>query len=134
LHSYIVSSLLSALLRFSFSSEYSFVALLVGRARAYIYLETRDLDEFLERRDEKKREKERKRERDDDPRGKREEEEERSNRFFGAVVCVRASEDERKRERKRDFPLLFKRFIKGALRAEFSLSLSLSLPLVRSCL
>jgi hypothetical protein len=46
--------------------------------------------------------------------------------FFGAVVCVRASEDERKRERKRDFPLLFKRFIKGALRAEFSLSLSLS--------
>jgi hypothetical protein len=46
---------------------------------------------------------------------------------------VRASEDERKRERKRDFPLLFKqRFSKGALRAEFSLSLSLSLPLVRS--
>jgi hypothetical protein len=132
---HIVSSLLSALLRFSFSSEYSFVAILVGRARAYIYLETRDLDEFLERRDEKKREKERKRERDDDPRGKREDEEERSNRFFGAFVCVRASEDERKRERKRDFPLLFKRFIKGALRAEFSLSLSLSLSLsfVRVC-
>ena len=134
MHSYIVSSLLSALLRFSFSSEYSFVALLVGRARAYIYLETRDLDEFLERRDEKKREKDRKRERDDEPRGKREEEEERSDRFFGAVVCVRASEDERKRERKQDFPLLFERFSKGALRAEFSLSLSLSLPLVRSCL
>ena len=43
---------------------------------------------------------------------------------------MRASEDERKRERKQDFPLLFKRFSKGALRAEFSLSLSL--PLVRS--
>jgi hypothetical protein len=41
---------------------------------------------------------------------------------------VRASEDERKRERKRDFSLLFKqRFSKGALRAEFSLTLSLSL-------
>ena len=39
---------------------------------------------------------------------------------------MRASEDERKRERKQDFPLLFKRFSKGALRAEFSLSLSLS--------
>ena len=58
---------------------------------------------------------------------------ERSNRFFGAVVCVRASEDERKRERKQDFPLLFKRFSKGALRAEFSLSLSLSLSFVRVC-
>ena len=119
---------------FFLQKEYSFVALLVGRARVYISRNARSRREFLERRDEKKREKERKRERDDDPRGKREEEEERSNRFFGAVVCVRASEDERKRERKRDFPLLFKRFIKGALRAEFSLSLSLSLPLVRSCL
>ena len=107
-----------------------------SRARACIYISrnARSRRVSLERRDEKKREKERKRERDDDPRGKREEEEERSNRFFGAVVCVRASEDERKRERKQDFPLLFERFSKGALRAEFSLSLSLSLPLVRSCL
>ena len=48
---------------------------------------------------------------------------------------MRASEDERKRERKQDFPLLFKRFSKGALRAEFSLTLSLSLSLsfVRVC-
>ena len=108
-----------------------------SRARACIYISrnARSRRVSLERRDEKKREKERKRRaRDDDPGGKREEEEERSNRFFGAVVCVRASEDERKRERKQDFPLLFERFSKGALRAEFSLSLSLSLPLVRSCL
>ena len=46
---------------------------------------------------------------------------------------MRASEDERKRERKQDFPLLFKRFSKGALRAEFSLTLSLSLPPVLVC-
>ena len=107
-----------------------------SRARACIYISrnARSRRVSLERRDEKKREKERKRERDDDPRGKREEEEERSNRFFGAVVCVRASEDERKRERKQDFPLLFERFSKGALRAEFLFSHSLSLTLVRSCL
>ena len=43
---------------------------------------------------------------------------------------MRASEDERKRERKQDFPLLFKRFIKGALRAEFSLSPSRSFVFV----
>ena len=103
----------------------------------YIYLETRDLDAFHSRDETRKRErrKENTRARDDDPGGKREEEEERSNRFFGAkVVCVRASEDERKRERKQDFPLLFKRFSKSALRAEFLFSHSLSLTLVRSCL
>ena len=127
----IVSSLLSALLRFSFFSLGVFIRRTSrwsrARARIYISRNARSRRVSLERRDEKKREKERKRRaRDDDPGGKREEEEERSNRFFGAVVCVRASEDERKRERKRDFPLLFKRFSKGALRAEFSLSLSLS--------
>ena len=136
------SALLSALLRFSFFSLGVFIRRTSrwSRARAYIYIyisrNARSRRVSLERRDEKKREKERKRRaRDDDPGGKREEEEERSNRFFGVVVCVRASEDERKRERKQDFPLLFKRFIKGALRAEFSLSLSLSLSLsfVRVC-
>ena len=47
----LVSSLISAL-RFSFSSEYSSHFSLVAR----VYLETRDLDEFPEKRDEKKRE------------------------------------------------------------------------------
>ena len=119
-------------------SEYSFVALLVGRARARVYISrnARSRRVSLERRDEKKREKERKRRAREttipEEKGKRKKE--RSNRFFGAVVCVRASEDERKRGRKRDFPLLFERFSKGALRAEFLFSHSLSLTLVRSCL
>ena len=81
---------------FFLQKEYSFVALLVGRARAHIYLETRDLDASFSRDETRKRERR------------------------------KENVNERKRERKRDFPLLFKRFIKGALRAEFSLTLSLS--------
>ena len=85
---------------FFLQKEYSFVALLVGRARACIYLETRDLDASFSRDETRKRERR------------------------------KENVNERKRERKRDFPLLFKRFIKGALRAEFSLTLSLSLSLL----
>ena len=88
---------------FFLQKEYSFVALLVGRARACIYLETRDLDASFSRDETRKRERR------------------------------KENVNERKRERKRDFPLLFKRFIKGALRAEFSLTLSLSLPPVLVC-
>ena len=135
----IVSSLLSALLRFSSSSLGVFIRRTSRWSRArvyiYIYISKRAISTRFTRETRREKEREGKKTtcaRDDDPGGKREEEEERSNRFFGAVVCVRASEDERKRERKQDFPLLFKRFSKGALRAEFSLSLSLSLPLVRS--
>lgn len=80
----IVSSLLSALIRFSFSSEYSFVALLVGRARVYISRNARSRRVSRETRREKERRKENVNE-TTIPR-KREEEEERSNRFFGAVV------------------------------------------------
>ena len=72
-------------------SEYSFVALLVGRARARIYIyisrNARSRRVSLERRDEKKREKERKRTRETtipEEKGKRKKE--RSNRFFGAKV------------------------------------------------
>ena len=127
------SALLSALLRFSFFSLGVFIRRTSrwSRARAcvYIYISKRAISTRFTRETRREKEREGKKTtcaRDDDPGGKREEEEERSNRFFGAVVCVRASEDERKRERKQDFPLLFKRFSKGALRAEFSLSLSLS--------
>ena len=106
-------------------------ALLVGRARARICISIRAISSSFsdERRDERRKENV-----NETTIPRREEEEERSNRFFGAVVCVRASEDERKRGRKRDFPLLFERFSKGALRAEFLFSHSLSLTLVRSCL
>ncbi len=124
--SFCASSFFFLLARSIHSSHFS----LVARARACIYISSSFTRET--RREKEREGKKTTCTRDDDPGGKREEEEERSNRFFGAVVCVRASEDERKRERKQDFPLLFKRFSKGALRAEFSLSLSLSLPLVRS--
>ena len=61
---------------FFLQKEYSFVALLVGRARVYISRNARSRREFLERRDEKKREKERKRERE------KEREEERLSSSF----------------------------------------------------
>ena len=132
--SFCASSFFFLLARSIHSSHFS----LVARARAYIYISKRAISTRFTRETRREKEREGKKTtctRDDDPGGKREEEEERSNRFFGAVVCVRASEDERKRERKQDFPLLFKRFSKGALRAEFSLTLSLSLSLsfVRVC-
>jgi hypothetical protein len=88
----IVSSLLSALLRFSFFSLGVFIRRTSrwsrARARIYISRNARSRRVSLERRDEKKREKERKRRAREttipEEKGKRKKE--RSNRFFGAKV------------------------------------------------
>jgi len=85
-------------------SEYSFVALLVGRARArvYIYISKRAISTRFTRETRREKEREGKKTtctRDDDPGGKREEEERKIESFFRSG---RLSESERRREKERE--------------------------------
>ena len=81
-------------------SEYSFVALLVGRARVYISRNARSRRVSRETRREKEREgKKTTCTRDDDPGGKREEEERKIESFFRSG---RLRESERRREKERE--------------------------------
>ena len=93
-------------------SEYSFVALLVGRARAriYIYISKRAISSSFTRetRREKEREGKKTHARDDDPGGKREEEERKIESFFRSKG--RLSESERRREKEREEERLLSSF------------------------